>query len=676
MTGGDVINGGAGTDSLILSAAAAINTGVATITSIENITFIDNIAGAAGVAFTTSGSSLASVTLRNDNNAASTTTVNIDKSTVAVTLDTHTDGLVALVFGDASDSGSQSSTINYIGGKGDAGTNMSAAGIETITINASGSASKVGTLTFDAAKTVTINADEAMTIADLTLNAATTTLTITGDSKVTATAASTDGGLTAINVSGTATYVQGDALGGTAALVVTASGEAKLDVITGTATHKITGGSGADKISIGTTVMTTGTIDGGAGTADIIAISDATATVFATAPKARISNFEILEVSSGAALTFDFDALTGLTGLIIGTATSAAITNLSTAAAAAGVTVTGVQTTGLNVGVKNATNPGTVDTLKLTLDHVTASTAVTVAALTIAGTETLQIVSTGAGTNTNILDLASASRLSSVVVTGDSKFTLTDSANLAVELSVDASAATGSTITITMNENASGQTIKGSATTTNALTGGTGVDIITGGSGDDTINAGLGIGTIDVGTGSDIVVMTLATAEALNTNRITVTGFDVATDSIDGNGTAFSASGSADDLTAGGAISAEFAVISAAGSVAAVANTVAVVELSFEFSSGVNLGSGAAASLIGTNLLAALGATTGTTAGTITTNAADEDLFIIAYQSGDAFLYHGNGGATSNSTLEAAEINLIAQFKGVAVGAFTFADFI
>jgi S-layer protein len=676
LTGGDVINGGAGNDSLILSAGAAINTSVATLTSIENITIIDNIAAAGAVAFTTSGGSLASVTLRNDNNAANTTTVNIDKSTVAVTLDTHTDGTVALVYGDAAVAGVQTTTITYIGGKGSTATDMTAAGIEIVNLVASGSSSDVGDLTFDAATTVNINADEAFKMLDLNLaNAVTKTLNISGDSKVTATSATTDAALTAINVSGTASYVQGDALGGTAALVVTASGAASLDVITGTATHKITGGSGVDRINIGTTVMTTGTLNGGDGAADIIAIAEDTATIFASAPKARISNFEILEVSSGGTKTFDFEALTGLTGLIIGAATSGVITNVS-ATAAANVLVTGVQTTALDVGVKSATNPGTNDTLKLTLDHVTANTAVTVAALTIAGVENLQIHSTGAGTNTNTLDLVSAARLSNVTITGDSKFDLTDSADLATELSVNASAVTAAT-TIAMNQNASGQTITGSATAANTLTGGTGVDIIVGGSADDTINAGLGIGTINLGSGSDTVVMTLSTAQAVAANRITVTGFDVGTDSIDGNGTAFSGSGAGgdDDLTAGSAAANEFATITAAGSVSAPAATVAVVELSFEFSSGVALGSGVANALNGTLLLSALGASTGTTAGTITTAANDEDLFIIAYQGGDAFLYHGNG-AGGNTALINTEISLIAVFKGVGVGDFTFADFI
>ena len=315
-----------GTDTLNVIAAAALAEGY-TASNIETVQITDAITTAADVAHSVAGvTNLSTLTIKGDNNAVKTTTINGAKSTVSVVIDGQVDGTIALVYTDAAAAGDQAATITYKGGVGDAGTDMTAAGIETVSLVTNGSLSKVGTLTFAAAKTVSIAADEAFTIADLTLaNAATTTLTISGDSKVTATVATNDGALTAINVSGAASYVQGDALGGTSALVVTATDAASLDVSTGTATHKITGGSGVDHVNIGSTVLTTGTVNGGDGAADILAISDSTATVFTTAAKAQISNFEILEISGGTK-TFDFASLTGLTGLTIGTATAATVT--------------------------------------------------------------------------------------------------------------------------------------------------------------------------------------------------------------------------------------------------------------------------------------------------------------------------------------------------------------
>ena len=133
--------------------------------------------------------------------------------------------------------------------------------------------------------------------------------------------------------------------------------------------------------------------------------------------------------------------------------------------------------------------------------------------------------------------------------------------------------------------------------------------------------------------------------------------------------------GGNDSLVGGNSAANEFSTITSAATSYTAADPVAVLEVSWEFSSGVDLDSGAAGSLSGTNLLAALGATTGTTAGTIATAANDESLLLIAYQDGDAFLYHGQG-AGGNTALVASEISLIAMFEGVAVGDFTYEDFI
>ena len=554
-----------------------------------------------------------------------------------------------------------------------------ATAVTTLNVKSVGSTtSTLAILEADEAATVTFDASGGdITITDFKEAAAVTKLTTSGAGNVTLNDLSDAAALVTVTHSGTGTasFDIGTALA-TTVTSVTGSSSGAIKVTSGANTTAITGGSGNDEIDVAAIVYSgLAKVKGGAGT-DILSISESTATIFTTSTVGNYSGFETLKVKGTGTDTYDFEALTGttFTGLIVDTGTAATINKISTAVAEGGVDVTGVQSTSLTMAVKGATDPGSVNTLKLNLDHTTAATAVTVDDFKALGVETLVINSTGGhATTTSSLDLVGANdRLSNITLTGDGVFTLTDEASIGTEVLIDATARTGTT-TITMDENASGMTIKGSSTGTNTITGGAGVDIITGGTGADNISTALGLGTIDFASGSD--TLTTTTAQAEEANYVTVKNFDTLTDSIDGNGTAFSALGAGgNDTIVGGAAANEFSTKTTAGSFT-VADPVAVLELSWEFSSGVDLDSGAAGSLSGTNLLAAMGGLTGTTAGTITTAGNDEDLLIIAYQDGDAFLYHGDGGGT-NTGLVAAEISLIAMFEGVAVGDFTYEDFI
>jgi hypothetical protein len=89
-----------------------------------------------------------------------------------------------------------------------------------------------------------------------------------------------------------------------------------------------------------------------------------------------------------------------------------------------------------------------------------------------------------------------------------------------------------------------------------------------------------------------------------------------------------------------------------------------VLEFNFNIA-GTNLGDGSAASLSGTNLLAAVG-----TINVATVGAAG---YLIAYQGGDAFLYHFDDGATG--VLDSFEMELVATLDGVAVGSLDVSNF-
>ena len=150
-------------------------------------------------------------------------------------------------------------------------------------------------------------------------------------------------------------------------------------------------------------------VKGGAGT-DILSISESTATIFTTSTVGNYSGFETLKVKGAGTDTYDFEALTGttFTGLIVDTGTAATINKVSTAVAEGGVAVTGDQTTSLTIAVKGATDPGSVNTLKLNLDHTTAATAVVVDDFKALGVETLVLNSTGGHATTTSSSISSA----------------------------------------------------------------------------------------------------------------------------------------------------------------------------------------------------------------------------------------------------------------------------
>lgn len=89
-----------------------------------------------------------------------------------------------------------------------------------------------------------------------------------------------------------------------------------------------------------------------------------------------------------------------------------------------------------------------------------------------------------------------------------------------------------------------------------------------------------------------------------------------------------------------------------------------VMEFNFNIV-GTNLGDGSAGSLDGTNLLASVG-----TLNVATVGAAG---YLIAYQAGNAYLYHFDDGATG--VVDSFEVELVATLNGVAVGSMDVSNF-
>ena len=96
-----------------------------------------------------------------------------------------------------------------------------------------------------------------------------------------------------------------------------------------------------------------------------------------------------------------------------------------------------------------------------------------------------------------------------------------------------------------------------------------------------------------------------------------------------------------------------------------------IIEITATLSSYGNLGLAGATS--GTELLKAL-SSTDTAAASLTANNDGDDFYVLAYQSGSAYLYQISND--NNTAVVASEIYLVGVFNGVAAGAFASGDFI
>jgi len=629
----DSIDGGLGTDTLNV----ALNTATATTRPVA----------------------LTSIEVINLTNTVGTNILDLSNATNVTTLNSVNSATQIAQFDNV-----QSAVTNF-------GLTNTAVGLTANILNAA----LVGTT--DSA-TLTLNGVTAGTVTLQTVTASSgyeTLNIVSNGSTANVLTAVTDGvgtSLARINVSGTAGVNLGTTLDAT---VLTVNASAATQAVTVTQTNAnafaYTGGSGVDTIIMGGAYGITDIIDGGGGTADVLSITTAIAEAI-TVAQTNVTNVEQLTISTAQAAA-------------INTTLFAGVTRINFAAAAGSDTVITIdsgddvrfQATTTATPDLAVTGIGTTDTATVTL-----SSAVNLAAdaLTTTGIETLTINSLGlAGTLNTItgLTMTNTAANEALVLTGAADMTFTNT----TADSINASTMTGTLIqsNATVAASGGGVTITG-GTAADTLFGSTGADIIIGGAGNDNIRGDAGIDVIDLGAGDDTVNLTNVTAGAgalLSANRDNVSNFTA-------NGTAFVAGNGVDridlgnilttlDISAGGT-AANYLVQTAAGA-STLTNAQGFLELSFEFSSGVNLNSGAAGALNGTLLLSALGAATGTTAATITVGTNDFDAVIIAYQGGRAFVYTSTN-ADGNTGIVAAEIALMGVFEGVAVGGFVLSQFV
>jgi hypothetical protein len=646
LTAADLVNGGAGTDTLVITTdgAAAGALPAATISNVE-VFSIREVGGTAGVYdfATVSGETSVINRVSTDdvtfNNLGTGTAVTIQGDNAT------TVGATAFLM----DSATAAVSLTIDGGtKGTANITRNATGAATVTINSTGAANTVGTIDLDTAAVLTgltINAATGLTASLAADYAANSTLTVTGAGNVDLTGATLSTNITTVT-----------------AAAQTAGG---LGVKLGANTTSFVGGAGNDTVYIDALVTgATKTVAAGAGTGDLVRFTDEAALTTATA--ANITGFEILRLADdndGAVDTFDMSKLSGLTSLQLDadSAGDGYVVNGISAAQAAAVTIRGTQAVAPTFGLTGATTVGQLDTLGLSIDDgATTTSTITVANLTAAGVETVTVAAADHFTATSLTGLTALTNLSFAATAKNISIT-TGALALNVNTTIDASAVTG---TVTIDASAAttnGAAIKGSATAANILKGGVGADVITGGTGIDTVTtAATGSDTVDFVSDSSADVLEIAAL----TGKSTVSNFDAATTTT----TEDTVNVSHNDLD-GGEVS-----ITAAAAQGALGDDQTIV-ISQTVGTAASLTSAGTATLATDDFTASALTNLATflserfTADNADTTAGNQTSLIVLNNGTNSYAYVFSDSATQNSTIEASELTLVGVFNGAILNA-------
>jgi len=462
LTNADVIDGGAGTDTL--EVILDDNASVASLAGVSNVEVF-------------SFRELANGTIVDLGTVTGETNVVNDRSTGALTFNNLATGTTVTVKGDGN---TNIGTTTF--------SNSTAS--DPVAIALEGGVTTGGAVnnTSNAAKSATITSTGAAnTVASVQLSAAATVET----AKITATTDVTTGNITGFKADAKITVDgAGKANIGTleaAVKEVDASGNSGgVTVVLGQAADIFTGGSGNDTVTLA--AGPTAAVNGGAGTGDRLIVTDDTF-IDTTKEQGQISNFEILRAQEAGAFVVDISKIAGATKVEANGTTSLTVTGISSQA---------LDVIGDNVGnlifTKTGLNPGGTDALTVSLDNSVGKFAngVDAGTLAVLNVDNLTLNSVGgnlgAGQTNSVNGLVNAD-LEIVTVTGDTALDITTGASSLD--TVDASAFTGA---LTLNAAAGGQV---------NVTGGSGADTLTGSANNDVINGGAGKDTITGGDGED-----------------------------------------------------------------------------------------------------------------------------------------------------------------------------
>jgi len=520
LTTGDNINGGDGSDSLTVTttlvAAGVSVTGFAT-SNVETA-YVGIIDGSAG-----------------DAEVLTVDMLNSSPASIVVTGSTATTAADGLVLSnvDSSSTVTMSATSNldvtvnydaaYLAGLGDTatikltGVGATAAadsditigaGIETLTVDSSSTASKVGDLVWGGAG-LTVTGDANLTIQDTLATTATTIDASAFTGKLNVTVGNADD----------ATDV-----GGVDVVDLTVTGGSGNDTLNVAAADinvemLVDAGAGDDKVTIGADLAAASatnagdTLIGGDGT-DTLSMVSTIARDATTAATAGVSGFEVLDISD----VHDTSATLANTLAGASAVTLSAGANAGTLVLPAGANTLVIAAS--NAGALTVTDTSTGITDSLTISTTSLTTGVDMGnnnAFTFTGVETVTIDTTTTGTvETDVSTItmtADTDGTTTLNVIGADTFHASGviTANVIDFSGMDA--APGTATTANMGAAAASVTsIKGSpgndtlvGDTKTTIEGGAGNDSITGGSGNDTLHGDAGNDTITTNGGTDTV---------------------------------------------------------------------------------------------------------------------------------------------------------------------------
>lgn len=555
VSAADQINGGTGTDTLTVFAAADLDD-IGATTSIENLTLVNSPTG-----FDTSSSSATTVTLDNAT-TGQIYVVGAGVSTGVKNMATGEDITItndaAATSGNLSVSGLGGTTVNYNG-----------AALTTVNLAAIGSASTVVLTSDGSVSTVNVTGNQDL---DLSLTGETTVTTLA--------AAALTGGLTAD---------LGASAGNTA--VTTGSGN---DTVTAVAAvnYTIDLGAGDDTLITADAageLTTADTLTGGEGT-DTLGISSAQAALIddGDAPDAavlaKITGFEQLRITDALGDDLEIDNLGSnyIQFAVNAIAADRTITGFSSDATLEFLSASDSGSAYV-VGMTGATGAGTNDdtvNVLLNADLTLNDTSYTVG-LDLEGINIVNVVASDSDTETNpdtddngnegyVIDLADgtaghSANISTVNISGEQQVSYTVNAATTALSEVNASTATGNIIvdasafagtqgvTITTN---SGTDVLTGTIFGDIVNAGAGDDIITGGTGKDALTGGDGADTFNFNETADF---TAATANALGNNADSIADFAAGSDILALTG------GASWSIVAGGSGNAGVATIGAEG---------------------------------------------------------------------------------------------------------------
>ena len=473
LNAGDNLDGGAGTDTLTVSISGT-NTGGADVTTASvTLAGVENIAVSNFQSDDTSNNVI--------NLATATGVSKISVTASAASGDTSFTSVRAIVAAEMGN-GSGDLSITYadtaIAGTADVQTlklDGQTAGTFTAAATATGTLETISITSSTSANTVQVT------------SAGTTTINASGDQNLTLTEGMTD----------TITRVNASAMTG------------KFAFTTNDATViSVTGGSGDDTITLGTTFAATDSVDGGAGN-DTLSVGVA----ITQAELANVSNVETLTVTGGNNVT--------LAANVVPTSFNVSDANASIVTLSTSYTNATTVTLGAADRVVNSAN------VALTA-KVTAANAISGAGISITGgtgVDALDITATGAAAFT-LANVTSLDRITVVdggdtAATAGADISITIGAAYATALTVDASALDAGTLTgTTMNADFENLTFDASLQSTAAtvlnVTGGSGADTITGGAGNDIISGGAGNDSINGAAGGNDSIAGGAGVDTIN----------------------------------------------------------------------------------------------------------------------------------------------------------------